>query len=1510
MAFYANQIRESQIKIDGEDVTDRVISWTVSDSSAKFNAAVQTTGELVLGQAGSLDEILDYERKYYKRGTEVVTRIRKLDGSMVRHPRGLLFVLSTSYSPDGSEMTVELGCRLALANLTNDLSAFDPPVPLDPAQNDFASVSNSYTAASEYVYQDKTGSIESGRFFEGDTYGTVTEGVWLSVYGETAFSVTPLQAAGVIPDSLTLSYDVPLGSIADDQRGRKEKTKSTSNYFIQYPGTVYIREATSDAMPPSVNVTAPSPGYTNPCGNSPSQPGGGGPGDSDRAVSCSAGYTTTSTTITCPAKKVSISESTYDGPAGQISYAYSENRGPAIEVNSQYYSDSYQACRYNYATNCQPGGNCELEGLNTILQDYSETFYKYDEAGTLIERVTDNYKNILAAAQPFNWRAGNVNGQDQGFIPITQDGYYLERRQINTFFEEGNTRKEKIKTFTSIATNGSGIGNVSENATGVGSALNPPSQKPEINGNFANLPTETNGSGRNMVVDVIARGAGKVEKLTREEFEPQSTLYKKGTGAPMYGGTGAGLLVNYLYDYGSNFTYELAAPGEGYKDGDIVQSWPVGTSPPLNGLYFELRITKVSKTNMAVSIRLAGEGYAGGDRIIVTTDAFAQAAAASGQTVDLSGQPNLVTTVKSTQGVENLPVGGAATQFEVDGTPPSLITGTYRGLPTTTDGGGQGCQADVFVSGGGGVEKINGLDIPDDDTNLYSYNYVKRVNGFVCLGGSGTGLTVDLQWNEYTTTEFSGAPGYQFRTIDENGWHVYVGNPGSGYRNGDTVTIPWEEIAEAFNRDHLEENDATMKVAKSGGSGVEVFMSKGGSGYAKGDIITVSGSTLKSAGATNANSGGLRAKVVTAVSGLSGSDVSINAMNGIKTSQVNTSTTITSLPITPQTVNSPVTDTETVESVIVMRKGQYVSTYPEATTYNQRVSIPVPLLFEKKSKIKRFAKRYEDYLRSFTLGDALGLQIVESLRDEIVDNWRPGLSFRYYDPRTDQLLALRMDACTWGLTPTEAVFSVNGIFLGKSNGSVENLDNTVGAENLTVAPPTHGGGSGTIIIDGTTPPPPAPPPRVVPASETAINQGDYLRYVDQYEALEIQVSMQIIIGANQQEESYVQAVYPEQQLVVYVTGEVVEPGQLMAREANGSIPFSYNGSLLISGAVRLEDPFNNGTPQPVAVAGYFPLYATQDDAEQASPVGSAHEHILFSLSYWMPNGLEMGVSMHHGTYYPPSATSGGGTSLPPATSTPSSGSSGGSYGGGSSGSSGSSGGSTPAPLPAPTATITSNVSSLGVGEVAYVSINLSQDSTNLVESDLVVSGGTLSAFSGSASYYTATFTPTAESTTLGQVTVPAGSFTNSENTANAQSSAVLISVNTLTNPPPSGPTPPTTYTVTVQQVTIGGGYGNPGTAVRRYFINGSQTPILQMVGTNAVYRFDQSDNSNTGHPLRLSTTPNGTHSGGTEYLTGVTKVGTPGTAGAYTEITVEATTPDLFYYCQNHPNMGGQAQTP
>ena len=95
----------------------------------------------------------------------------------------------------------------------------------------------------------------------------------------------------------------------------------------------------------------------------------------------------------------------------------------------------------------------------------------------------------------------------------------------------------------------------------------------------------------------------------------------------------------------------------------------------------------------------------------------------------------------------------------------------------------------------------------------------------------------------------------------------------------------------------------------------------------------------------------------------------------------------------------------------------------------------------------------------------------------------------------------------------------------------------------------------------------------------------------------------------------------------------------------------------------------------------------------------------------------------------------------------------------------------------------------------------------------------------------------------------------------------------------------------------------------KYYLSGysGSAPTISLKKGNT-YIFDQSDATNATHPLQFSTTSDGTHGGGTAYTTGVTVVGTAGSAGSYVQIVVSDSTPStLYYYCTAHGGMGGTA---
>ena len=107
------------------------------------------------------------------------------------------------------------------------------------------------------------------------------------------------------------------------------------------------------------------------------------------------------------------------------------------------------------------------------------------------------------------------------------------------------------------------------------------------------------------------------------------------------------------------------------------------------------------------------------------------------------------------------------------------------------------------------------------------------------------------------------------------------------------------------------------------------------------------------------------------------------------------------------------------------------------------------------------------------------------------------------------------------------------------------------------------------------------------------------------------------------------------------------------------------------------------------------------------------------------------------------------------------------------------------------------------------------------------------------------------------------------------------------------------YAVTVASKTADHRYFGSGSS-SGYFIDGVEAPFITLL-PGKTYRFDQSAASNSGHPLAFYLESVKT----TSYSTNVTTNGTAGSAGAYTEITISDTTPQVLHYqCTAHALMG------
>jgi len=674
-------------------------------------------------------------------------------GASYRHPRGYLYVISTTYNVEAEQLSVELGCRLVLIALTEEIGELVArvPIPLDVAQTTYSNCSAAFAAAGQYIFQDNTGALQTGTFFDGDGYQGVATGEWLSVLGVTAMSAGPLSGSEAIPDKIALSYDVPVDGLNEDGQGRVDTETTESYYFTQYPAVRFKRSgrlvdlSTGEIIfktPVWVDVKSYTPAPTNSsnCGNTPPPP----PEQENGywRLACLDNWETIQENLYVPAFRLQTTVTNYSAPGAQVSRTYESVFGPAIEANGQYYSDKYAYCKSINAVQCLPDGNCPLEGMQQIQLAYTETIYYYGQANELVKTVVDNYATTLSAAQPSDWRSGVNKGVPQNFNQsLSTTSMFRESRVITSYYQETGVNVQKTETFTSNAR---------------------------------------------------ARGTG----------------------------------------------------------------------------------------------------------------------------------------------------------------------------------------------------------------------------------------------------------------IDDN----------------------------------------------------------------------------------------------------------MDAMQGIKTVVIRRSSTTATIELAPDRINSATTSTETKSVSLPIFSGRYTSNPPEAGPYILKEQIPVPLLFDSQSVIDAYVSIYSQYLTRFVKGDSFGVQIGEALRSDIASGWRPGMPFRYYDPSKDRLLAMRMDATSWGVTVDESALVTSGIWLGTSDGSVVIPSNLQGDSRPSLGGPSD-------------PPAPVVPPSI--ENETNVDSGSFAWDVNVFFSTGAQLRT---FGNDGVVPILPDSFTVDAQLMtgIYVSGAIVGPGDLLETENNGSVPLDYLGNLITVDAVIVD----------------------------------------------------------------------------------------------------------------------------------------------------------------------------------------------------------------------------------------------------------------------------------------------------------------------------------------------------
>jgi len=474
MAYLVNTNRQHTLTVNGIDVTDRMISFQVSDDSVFRNGLVMTTGTVELATVWNEMPVANYGYGEFRRGHRLVLMIEQ-GGSMVLHPRGTLRVLASSYSPETETTLIDVGCEITYSKLLDNFDDYRgfSPFTLDPATDTFEGLNGALAAAGKYIYQTADGTVVSQDILaDGTSFNSSLQ--------QTALGVAPLGGGEPLPDKINLSYEIPSASEGDGDDRLQDINETESYYYINYPGQSFsrVKDDPDSSIEDEINngelinegtQTIPSEtacGPVPPITPTPDPT----PTESDQSVVCSDQYTTERTAVYLPAYRYEVETTDYLGPAGQASYRVRQTFGPLIEANSSYFADKYDYCRRVRGNGCAPNGDCPYYG--TIVENGEDqallrevvTTYKYGDANELVETIEDTFVTKLSICVSDDWRSGlydPVNGQYQGFDNEMERFSELFRAQrvvtVNDVPDITDVTSQTVTTWSSATSRSPGL---------------------------------------------------------------------------------------------------------------------------------------------------------------------------------------------------------------------------------------------------------------------------------------------------------------------------------------------------------------------------------------------------------------------------------------------------------------------------------------------------------------------------------------------------------------------------------------------------------------------------------------------------------------------------------------------------------------------------------------------------------------------------------------------------------------------------------------------------------------------------------------------------------------------------------------------------------------------------------------------------------------------------------------------------------------------------------------------
>jgi hypothetical protein len=417
MSYLPINIAGARLLIGGTDYSNEFVSLNVSDDSVITSNIITTTGQIILAQSPGGQNVADILAANFSKGKVVTIDIQQPNGEFIRHPRGYLYILRTSYSIENKLLTIDVGCGLAYGIAYEDQSGtlienlvstfvYDNLVQIIPAQSltpwlesqspyDFNFIGEGLEAKGECIYQDRWGYFQKVNIFgDGGFYSSNTNVPYkFSAYDQyTCLSIEPQSSSGTKVDKVVATADTSVfGQEGDETIDEDDEIQQEEEEFLPYGDDATYDNANScqakgldKPSDKQEDITKTTQQFENPA------------------------YAELGDSV--PQFLTDIVETEnikYNrGPGYQLSEEKSYTRQDSLNRNSGEWSSVYQAklnAGFSPAAAARSATSV-IGGVKTV--ERTNTYYHYGKGGELIRKDTyvyGQYVNLMTEEEKTRW---------------------------------------------------------------------------------------------------------------------------------------------------------------------------------------------------------------------------------------------------------------------------------------------------------------------------------------------------------------------------------------------------------------------------------------------------------------------------------------------------------------------------------------------------------------------------------------------------------------------------------------------------------------------------------------------------------------------------------------------------------------------------------------------------------------------------------------------------------------------------------------------------------------------------------------------------------------------------------------------------------------------------------------------------------------------------------------------------------------------------------------------------